>query len=82
MILAQAPPSFSMMHAEKRGTLVKFIAGMTSDGSYTAPMAPPAKYLPPDITNVINFTRLPRFSACIIERRGGVWRRGGKITDD
>ena len=31
------------------------------------------KSLPPDVTHVMNFTRLPHFSACIIEKLGGAW---------
>ena len=38
--------------------------------------APGAKSLPPDVTHVMNFTRLPRFSTCIIEKLGGAWVRG------
>ena len=34
------------------------------------------KLLLPYVTHVINFSRLPHFSACNIEKLGGAWVRG------
>ena len=45
----------------------------TSDLSHAELCVRRAKSLPPDVMHVMNFTRLPRFSAYIIEKLGGAW---------
>ena len=67
-------PIFQMMHEE---SLVKLITCVTSGRrdlhSVSAKMT---KSLPPDVTHMMTFTRLPRFfSACTIEKLGGAWVR-------
>ena len=70
------------MHAEKRGTLVKFITCVTSGGRDLVGHAIGVvqKSLPPDIMHVINFTKLPRVSAGINEKLGGAWGQGYGLT--
>ena len=74
-----------MLHVEKQGSLVKFITCVTQGRSnFTArhvltyimllgTARRTVKLLLPYVTHVINFTRLPHFSTCNIEKLGGTW---------